>query len=80
MPSKYSLHKLNAIFPDFFTAAPSTNVSISFSSVNLLFLIEISIDAAPDGSTPIIFVLGDNCLNTEIKPETKPPPPIGINI
>jgi len=35
-------------------------LAISFSSVNLFFLIEISIDAAPDGSTPIIFVLGDN--------------------
>ena len=36
-------------------------------------------DAAPDGSKPIILVLGDNSLKTVRTPETKPPPPIGTN-
>ena len=78
MPSRYFLQSSKAILPDFLTAAPSTKVSICFSFINLLFFKDSCIDAAPVGSTPIIFVFGDNCLKTEIKPEINPPPPIGI--
>ena len=80
MPSKYFLQSSNAIFPDFFTAAPSTKVSISFNSTNLFLSKETCIDAAPVGSTPIILVFGENFLKTEINPDISPPPPIGINM
>ena len=39
---------------------------------------ESNIAGAPSASTPIIFVLGDNSLKTDITPAIKPPPPIGI--
>ena len=54
--------------------------SITFSSVFSFFSIEIDIDGAPSGSTPIILVLGDNTLKTDDKPAAKPPPPTGIKI
>ena len=41
---------------------------------------DFDIDGAPAGSTPMIFVFGDNAFTIDDKPEAKPPPPTGIKI
>jgi len=41
--------------------------------------IDVFIDGAPSGSTPIIFVLGLKALNTVEMPAANPPPPTGTN-
>ena len=69
----------NGLSPTRFTAAPSTNLSMSVSIVFLPFSNDVFIEAAPCGSTPISLVSGLNCLKTEITPAAKPPPPIGKN-
>ena len=42
--------------------------------------IDFDIDGAPAGSTPIIFVFGDNAFTMDDNPEANPPPPTGIKI
>ena len=65
------------ISPTFFTAAPSTKLSIWDKVITLSCLRDSYIAGAPAGSTPMIFVLGLNDLNTIPQPAIRPPPPIG---
>ncbi len=77
--AKLSLQISKGRSPTRLTAAPSTKLSICFKAVFSPFSIEVFIDAAPEGSTPMILVCGLNWLNTVIMPDANPPPPIGTN-
>jgi hypothetical protein len=71
------LHISYPLSPTFFTLAPSTKISIFSRVVFPHKEREFFIDAAPNGSTPIIFVFFSKALVTSMIPETSHPQPIG---
>ena len=63
-----------------FTAVPSAMVLASGRVTSLFFFSASVAEAAPEGSTPTIFISGLICLAAQAIPEMSPPPPIGTTI